>query len=200
LSLSTEGQEYEMRTRTLRACLLAITIVVSAASICCGLQVTLRADEVAVITNPSDQCEGRVLVKYSMPSVLTSAQIIYAQITGEVEALGDLGEAAVEIEAAPISTPWSPAGVSWTGPWNTAGGDIDSSLTRPFLVGTGTHRIRIDLTDLVRQWATDDRDNFGVLLKTSEGFGGTFVLPAGQDGQDPVRPPTLRVWYLPRRD
>lgn len=175
------------------SCLLvAVLALSSGASL--ALQATLPVDQTAVITNPSVETEKRVLVQYEVPDFLSSSEILYAQLRGYVDATLDRQQMALKVEAVPVHTEWTAGNVSWTSPWNTPGGDTDTGFGRSFLVGEGRQQVRIDVTDLVRQWAAGDRVNLGVLVRASDSFGGTFCLPAeGAEFQAPV----IRVWYLP---
>jgi hypothetical protein len=155
---------------------------------------------VAVISNPSDAQEIRVLVRYEIPEFLTSADILYAQLTGSADAAVIEGEGAVELEVLPVAKQWSPGSVSWTSPWTQPGGDLDGGFQRSFLVRQGSQPIRIDVTELVTEWATGERANTGLMLRASSFFGGTFSLPA-QSGGGPgvVEAPVIKVIFLPTR-
>lgn len=178
------------------SCLLVAVLALSS-GVSLALQTTLSVDQSAVITNPSVESEKRVLVQYEVPDFLSSSEILYAQLRAYVDATLDRQQAALEVEAVPVHTEWTAGNVSWTSPWNTPGGDTDTHFRRTFLVGEGRQQVRIDVTDLVRQWAAGDRVNLGVLVRASDSFGGTFCLPAEGAG---FQAPLIRVWYLPATD
>lgn len=178
---------------------IAIVTVVVWAGTVSALQTTLAVDQAVVIVNPSVEADRRALVEYEIPDYLSSAEILYAELRGQIDAtLGDR-QVAVEVQALPLNTDWEANSVTWQYPWSAPGGDTAAGFERSYLVGAGRQQIRIDVTDLVRQWARGERGNSGVMLLTTSSFGGnmSFVADGGPEG---FRVPSIRIWYLPRSE
>lgn len=175
--------------------LVVFVLLIAADSL--ALQAVLSVEEMTVIANPSDADDIRILICYALPESLASAQILYAQLMGEVEATVADGEAALDIELLPLTRQWSSASASWTQPWTNAGGDVDRSFKGYYLAQGSTQPIRIDVTDLVVQWTRGERTNAGLMLKVSDIFHGTFSLPEATGGGGNSEAPVIRVWYLP---
>lgn len=184
------------KARLLVGCVAIVLLFISSESL--ALQAVLAAGDLAVISNPEDASAQRVIVKYEIPQALLSAEIIYAQLEGRVNATSDGDDIAMAIEAAPLVEDWDPATVTWLVPWRVPGGDADLMQVRHFLVRQGLCPLRIDVTSLVRQWANGSRRNYGLMLRTSPHSNGHMSLPtaAGADGGG-LSVPSIRVWYLP---
>jgi len=167
-----------------------------------ALQVILTADELAVISNPEDPLAKRVVAKYEIPECLRSAEVIYAQLEASVNTTLAADDVAIAVEAAPLVENWSAATVTWLVPWREAGGDADFAGVRHFLVRQGPHRVRIDVTKIVRQWANGSRPNYGLMLRTSPQSGGYLSLPRTPGGGKgtALQEPSIRVWYLPQSE
>ena len=163
-----------------------------------ALQVVLTADEAALVTDPENSTDQRVLAKYDLPDFLRSSRILHAQLTGNIQAVSAEGQSVLELQAAPLSTDWSPGTVSWMSPWRSAGGDMDLASSRSFFVWSGSAQIRIDVTDVVRQWAGGTRQNLGLMIRSAGLPGGHLSLPSPEDGLVGTSEfPTIKVWYLP---
>jgi hypothetical protein len=164
----------------------------------CALQVVLTAEDIAVVENPSDTSEERVIIRYDMPEILAESEIFYAQLTAKVNVtVGTEGIA--EVELMPITTQWQPGSVTWSSPWSEPGGDVDTSMRRSFLVREGTRQVRIDVTDLVIEWVSCERANTGLIVKPSTTSEGRFTLPINRGGLGALyETPVIKVWYLPK--
>jgi hypothetical protein len=193
-----EREEGVMPTRRMLSGVLAIVSILLAGK-ALALQVVLPASISAIIANPENPSETRVLVKYSVPEFLGTAEIYYAQLACKVDAVPTSAGGLLDVEATPVTCDWDAAIVSWSAPWRTAGGDADVNRRGSFVVRAGRQPIRIDVTDLVKQWASGERRNQGVMLRASGSFGGCFLLPrSAGDGGETLGWPVIRVWYLPR--
>jgi len=81
------------------------------------------------------------------------------------------------IEAFAVSTAWSAGTTTWTSPWETAGGDFNPRTRGACRFRTserGSAPYRINVTPFVFDVIDEDGDNYGLLLKAPDHFGGSF--------------------------
>jgi hypothetical protein len=178
--------------------LLTITVVASLElSGACGasaMRAELQMKQYAVISDTTGSQGDVLLLEYDLPDSLAAARIIHAQLTGGIEAVVGGGRPAARVEALPLGHEWDEDTVTWTYPWTTPGGDLDTLAVRSVLAREGEQTIRVDVTGLVSDWLDGSRPNHGIALRVARRYEGTFSLPTDQ-GEDPVIP-DLRVWYL----
>lgn len=187
-----------MLNRNLALTGLVMLVLVCSAVDCLALQVTLKPCEVATISSPTDTTELRLLVKYDLAGLFSTARILYAQLNGTIEVSSSPDGGMVNVEAPAITTQWDAGTVTWTAPWTDVGGDVDPNIKGTFLVREGVQPLRIDITDVVTEWLEGERPNAGVMLRVSPSFGGTFRIPTTvNDGVESLQAPVVRVWYLP---
>jgi hypothetical protein len=79
--------------------------------------------------------------------------------------------------------------VTWASPWEKAGGDWSSRVSAYEISDAGSGKtVNLDVTDFANGWLREPSKNFGVLVKVSGPFFGTFLL-------NEVQVPKLRVLY-----
>jgi hypothetical protein len=178
-------------------CAIVIGSIIVWAGSVLALQTTLAVDQAVAIVNPCDEAEERALVQYEIPDHLSSADILYAELRGQVDATPGGRQVAVEVQAHALSTDWVANSVTWNYPWSTPGGDAGEGFLGSYLVGADRRQVRIDVTDLVREWVSERRSNYGLMLGNSDAFAGTLSLVT-DGGRETFRVPSIRIWYLPR--
>ena len=144
-------------------------------------------DAIAIRSSVASQ-DIRLLIKFPLPEVLAGKSVDFARVEFGAGCKGAKG--VVSLEAFRITTAWNAAGVSWTQPWSKAGGDWDSDMSIDWVVPAGEGKtVYLDITDFVNGWLEKPSSNFGILVKVSEPFLGTFSTAAAQGL------PKLRVLY-----
>jgi len=79
--------------------------------------------------------------------------------------------------------------VSWDGPWDKAGGDWDKRLSAYWISEAGSDKtVELDVTEFAKRWVKEPSTNFGILVKVSGPFFGTF-------SPDKVHVPKMRILY-----
>ena len=99
---------------------------------------------------------------------------------------------------------WDESSASWDGPsngesWNSPGGDWDPALTsyRVLVLGARTPG-KIVITDMVRKWVNEERENYGVIAMVVEPEEVTDVLPSFTAS---ALEPSLQIrYFLPEED
>jgi len=113
---------------------------------------------------------NRILVLFNLPSNLVNKRIDYVEFSFPAFTRTD---SIITIEALPITKEWAANTVSWTFPWQKPGGDYDSlEGARYFLRLQDSKRVKLDITEIVKQWLTTH--NYGLILKRSKREGGSF--------------------------
>lgn len=168
--------------------LLLVTLVVA---LCpgqaLGRSVQVEATEMAVIRPSAESDELRLLLRFSMPEVLEGGPVDFACVSFEADCAGD--EGAVSFQAFALTRSWDEETASWTGSWETPGGDWDRSLSAYWVGETGEGKtVQLDVTDFVNNWLAEPSENFGIVVKISGPFLGTFEVNAGSA-------PGLRILY-----
>jgi hypothetical protein len=148
--------------------LIAASLVPSATH---GGQISLlRSQRVAVIA-PLDCSESpRLVVGFDLSVLEDDRRIDFAQLLfeGYLDRVDSAAEVA-RIEALPVTTEWEPAGVSWEAPWDSTGGDFDSSRRKSnwVVVGDST-AMWLDVTKIVKDWNDATIPNHGIIVKISD--------------------------------
>ncbi|MCX5800879.1 MAG: DNRLRE domain-containing protein [Candidatus Eisenbacteria bacterium] len=145
------------------------------------------ASQVAVIKPSAESTETRLLVQFTLPEILAGHSVDFASLSFGADCVGD--EGMVSFQAYAITSAWDAKSVSWTGSWEKAGGDWDGrhSACEISEVGSGKE-LSFDVTDFANAWLREPSKNFGVLVKVSGAFSGTFSV-------DRVSAPKLRILY-----
>jgi hypothetical protein len=130
------------------ALLLLPAIAVSLAD---TLSVPLGAT--AYIAGPiRGQTRGRALIAAALPPAVQAANIDFACLQIPSPLLTGQG-GTVTVQGHALTTAWEPSNVSWTRPWRTPGGDMDSVEASEFPTWAGdSHAIWLDITSCARAW------------------------------------------------
>jgi len=148
----------------------------------------VNATDVVVIRSSVASQDVRFLIKFPLPEVLTGKSVDFARVEFGAGCKGARG--VVSLEAFRVTTAWNAVSVNWTQPWRKAGGDWDSDMSMDWVVPAGEGKtVHFDVTDFVNGWLKEPSSNFGILVKVSEPFMGTFSTAAAQGL------PKLRVLY-----
>ena len=132
--------------------LLAVTVPGANA-----MELQFTATTATTISVPSGQ--GRLLLAFPSISALHDEWITDATLT--IPITGTLSSD-VEVEVDAIATSWG-AGATWTSPWQTAGGDRETSVAQTGVLRAGAVT-SVDVTDLVRAMTEGEIEEHGFLL------------------------------------
>ena len=155
---------------------------------CWSRSLELDAAQVAVI-KPSEESEDvRLLVSFALPDSLEGKSIDLACVSFVADCAGV--EGGVSFQGFAVTKAWDASAVSWESPWDRAGGDWDKGLSAYWISEAGSDKtVYLDVTDFARGWLKEPSKNFGIIVKISGPFFGTFST----DGVQEV--PKLRVLY-----
>jgi len=79
--------------------------------------------------------------------------------------------------------------VAWSSSWDAPGGDWDKGLSAYWVGETGEGKtVYLDVTDFASEWLKEPSENFGIIVKVSGPFSGTFDANG-------VKGPNLKVLY-----
>jgi hypothetical protein len=169
--------------------------VVTVAALCLGLvsaevgatSLEVEASQVAVIRPSEESDEVRLLVSFAMPQVLGGEEIDFACVSFEADCTGD--EGAVSFQAFALTKDWDAETVTWTGSWDTPGGDWDKAFSAYWIGEAGDGKtVYLDVTDVANEWLAEPSGNFGIIVKVSGPFLGTFAVQE-------ANVPKLRMLY-----
>ena len=147
---------------------------------CWSRSLEVDASQVAVIKPSAESNEARVLVQFTLPDILAGHSIDFACISFGADCSGD--EGAVSFQAFALTRAWNPRTVGWTGPWEKAGGDWNDRLSAYEISEAGSGKtVYLDVTDFANGWLKEPSKNFGVLVKVSGPFLGSFVSNEGEE-------------------
>lgn len=171
------------------ALILLLAIAVSLAD---TLSVPLGAT--AYITGPiRGESRGRALVAASLPPAVRAANIDFACLQIPSPLLANQ-RGIVTVEAHGLTTAWTPSNVTWTTPWQTPGGDMDSVEASDFPTWAGdSHAIWLDVTTCARAWQTG-RGAHGLILKRPSHEGGGFAAEGARLRQA-IASARIKYWY-----
>ena len=158
---------------------------------CWSLSLEVDATQVAVIKPWEESQDVRLLVSFALPDTLEGKSIDFACVSFEADCAGD--EGGVSFQGFPLTKAWDAKSVSWESPWDVAGGDLDRGLSAYGISEAGSGKImELDVTEFARGWLKEPSRNFGIIVKVSGPFLGTFSTENSQ------QVPKLRVLYLDR--
>jgi hypothetical protein len=181
-------------------CIAPILFLVACAVVpSSGATLTLTPSDFGTIRNPADLNDARVLLRFEMPSELVAGktELAVLELQASITSPDTLG--GLDIRAELVETEWDGDTVEWAHGWNTPGGDVVRQLRAVWTAPLGQASVlRFDITDMVREWATAQRENWGVMLFRAPGERGTFATENG-DAMG-VSGPTATVWYTPLRE
>jgi len=139
----------------------------------CGLILNpLRSSWAAEITFPIYQSatiddgvgQARILVDFGELSVLKGKRILYAKFVFYLDT-DTCSPAQSEVDIEPVTKPWSAQSVSWTSPWDSAGGDFTRTGSCVATADRGLDgTFEVLLTPLVQSWANGRLRNDGLIL------------------------------------
>ena len=155
------------------AAVMMLLLLAAAVSHADTLSVPLGAT--AYIAGPiRGETRGRALIAISLPEAVRRADIDFACLQIPSPLLTNL-RGVVTVEASALTTAWTPSNVTWTSPWRTPGGDMDSIVASEFPTWAGdSHAIWLDITSCARAWKAG-RGAHGLILKRPSHEGGGFA-------------------------
>ena len=137
------------------------------------------ATQVALIKPSAESSETRLLLQFTLPEVLSSYPIDFACVSFGVNSAGNEGR--VSFQAFPLTRSWDARTVSWTSPWEKDGGDWNGRLSAYEIGEAGSGKtVYLDVTDFANGWRKEPSKNFGIIVKVSGPFLGTFSLDEAQ--------------------
>ncbi|MBD3349324.1 MAG: DNRLRE domain-containing protein [Candidatus Eisenbacteria bacterium] len=161
--------------------------------------VTLEASEAAMIENPEEPTERRVLMRFDIPDHLSDGIVEIAALEFQTALSVPDSSEGVTLDCFQVTEPWDAESVDWDEGWDNAGGDFDtaSHAMCGAAVGDSSH-VQFDVTGMVASWATMGADNRGILVARAPGEEAVLQVVRGAVGQV-VSSPRLTIWYTPRR-
>jgi hypothetical protein len=156
-----------------RAAAVIAALLVLSATATLADTLSMALGSVCPITGPiGEQTRARVLITLTPPQDALNAQIDFVLLLIPPLGLTDSG-APVTIEAHKVTTGWDAGTVTWTQPWQEAGGDFDPAFLACGVTAAGdTHRIKLDVTSAVRAWQAGAANNGVIFTRPSlEGNG-----------------------------
>lgn len=146
-----------------------------------------EAAEAAVIVHPQNSDETRLLVRFDIPQVLEEFPLDFACVSFQTDCESE--EGAVSFQAFMVTTEWGEETVGWSTPWENPGGDWDNGLSSLWTSETGNGKtVYLDVTDFANDWVKHPSSNFGIIVKVSGPFLGSFT-------HDELRAPRMTVLY-----
>ena len=175
---------------------LALTAIMVVTRPCVALDsLLININQATLITNPDDNNDTRMLVKFELPvSLDTTKYITYAELRFGVTTPQELNRP-VNLKVNPITRQWSPEGMLWNGPWTTPGGDFTDTLsTAGVVTRAGQSPVRIEVSHLLMQYVRGLLPNYGLIIRQG-GVHRQAVSPA------PLNPPSnlaaqLVIYYV----
>jgi hypothetical protein len=148
----------------------------------------------AYVTGPiRGESRGRALIAVSLPSEVRAADIDFACIQIPSPLLTDQ-RGIVTVEAYALTTAWDPSSVTWTTPWRTPGGDMDSVEASEFPTWAGdSHAIWLDITSCARAWKAG-RAAHGLVLRRPLREGGGFAAEGARLRQA-IASARIKYWF-----
>jgi hypothetical protein len=176
--------------------ILLAGVLALAATAHAGTVVLSKAD-VGYVGSPEPPYEGRYLVRFGLPELLSRCTVELAILELRAPVTCPEGTGGVAVDVFPLTGEWDAATVDWSEGWSTPGGDFDMSLHGGWEARPGEHSLmRFDVTDMVVAWASGKLENMGLLVTAEPGDPGV-IGPSTLRG-DEAEIPTLRVYYTGR--
>ena len=174
--------------------LLLAGMLASAAGAHAGTVVISQAD-VGFIQSPEAPYEGRLLIGFQLPEVLSRSTVELAVLELRASITCSEGTSGVAVDAFPLTAEWDPATAGWSEGWSTPGGDFDMLLHAAWGARPGENSlVRFDVTDAVSAWASGKLANRGLLVATEPDDGGVIGARDSRRAEGPV----LKVYYTDR--
>jgi hypothetical protein len=173
----------------LLACVLALAAPARA-----GKVVLTRAD-VGYIENPEPPYEGRYLVRFELPEMLSRCTVELAILELRAPVASPDGTGGIAIDVFPLAAEWDPATADWTQGWSVPGGDFDMSLHAGWEARSGESSLmRFDVTGMVSAWASGKLTNHGLLVTTDPSDDGVIGSQDSRGAEAPI----LKIYYTDR--
>ncbi len=145
------------------------------------------AAQVASIRPSTSSKDMRLLLEFELPAVLVGRSVDFACVSLDANSVTTTGT--VALEAFRVTTDWDASSVSWSGSWAKDGGDWDADASADWVVGESADKtVYLDVTEFVNMWLREPAENFGIIVKVSGPFLGTFAVDKGLA-------PKLRILY-----
>jgi hypothetical protein len=178
--------------------LLSGLLVLTASGPATAGKVTLAATDVGYIESDGPRPEGRILVRFDLPEAVLASEVEFAVLELRAPVTADEGVICVVVDGFPLTTEWDGATASWDGSWSTPGGDLDRAEHAVWIARPGEESVlRFDVTGMVAGWASGERRNCGLIVRSAPGEAGTMEPADAAGGRGS---PVLRVWYTGHSD
>jgi hypothetical protein len=111
-----------------------------------------------------DSGQGRLLLKFDLPSELSGAQVTFAELHVPLTAtIPD--SSALAVECHPLLVSWVPAEVIWEDLGDSLTGDVVAEQGTQYATASeGAQDAYFDVTDIVRSWQDTSITNNGLIL------------------------------------
>lgn len=173
-----------------RTCTILLLLICLGAWVgsCWSRSLEVDATRVAVI-KPSENSEDlRLLVSFELPDSLEGESIDFACVSFVADCAGV--EGGVSFQGFVVTKAWDASTVSWSAPWDKTGGDWDSGFSAYGITEAGSGKtVELDVTEFAKGWLKEPSKNFGIVVRVSGPFFGTF----SSEGYQEV--PKLRILY-----
>lgn len=131
----------------------------------------LSITELAVITGGDPEI-SRVVLKFDLSNIVQNNNLDYAEI--QFPSFSVVGGEAMTVQGFRLVTDWDEETVTWDSPWETPGGDYDTTDHVAFRCGPrDTFGLHLDITDVVRP-LFEGNPNYGFILKRPSWEGDGF--------------------------
>jgi len=157
-------------------------------------KVVLSNAEVGYIGSPEPRYEGRYLIRFELPELLSRCTVELAILEVRAPVTCPEGTGGVAVDVFPLTREWDAATADWSEGWSTPGGDFDMSLHGGWGARPGESSLmRFDVTDMVAAWTSGKLRNCGLLVTAEPGEPGVLGV-SGSRGTEPGAP-VLKVYY-----
>ena len=178
-------------TRRISALVITLSALLNgAAAQAAGLTIPLA--EAAVISEPGNPTNVRVLLRFDVPLSLSGSTVDLAMLHIALPlAEADVDE--VPFEVFPVTREWSAGEVAWDEGWADGDGTWSRADGALIDIPVGEERsVRIDVTRLVQTWVDGGLANHGSVLVPSK-------APAVVASLELAAAPTIYLRYSPKR-
>jgi hypothetical protein len=161
---------------------------------------TLPASETAVLQNPADLTEQRLLIRFDVPAYLSEGTVEIALLELRTTVISADSPGGVTLNCFPVTTDWVPEAVDWSEGWTSAGGDHDeTSHAMCAAAVSDSSLLRFDVTGIVESWTATDMGNYGVVVTAAPSEAGALE-DASVEAVAHEHWPKLTIWFAPRKD
>jgi len=137
---------------------------------------------------------SRIVVATPLSGLPSQCEVDFAEIT--IPYFLPTGFTGIlQVEGKVLTRSWNRGTVTWTNPWQKAGGDYDTTKSASFALGkVGNVPVRLDVTELVSDWVNGSCPNYGILLKRPPEEGDAFKTEIA-DLQRNLNQVRMKVYY-----